>query len=119
MIDVALPALHNQHVIAVADGIRTICAVGAAVLIGLALALALRTSRHAEDMRAVSRDPQAARDVALLLLGFALLAFSALFTELGKLGAEVTWRLPFNALGIAVGLVAVVRLLRRARAAHR
>lgn len=108
----------HPQLIEIADVVRAGCAVGAAILIGFAMVLAYRTTRDTPTSRTVTYHPSAARDFALLLLGFALLAVSALFTELGRVGEPVSWRLPFNVLGIALGLVAVTRLLRRVRDGH-
>lgn len=116
--NLALLITTDPAITPLADVVRTACAIGAAVLIGAAVALAYRTTRHTAQARAVT-GLDAARDYALLLLGFALLAVSALFTELGRIGQPVSWRLPFNVAGIALGLVAVGRLLRRTRQAQR
>ena len=47
-----------------------------------------------------------------LVVALACFSISAVFTEWGRLGDVVTWRLPFNAGGVVAGLVAMWLLVR-------
>ncbi len=87
--------------ITVADTGRVICIALAAVLIGLCVPYALR-------LRRANR-----RQASLVIVAFMGLIVSALFTEVGRVGEVLTWRLIVNLLAIGLGVVTVGQLVLR------
>lgn len=45
----------------------------------------------------------------LVMTALAILCFSIMFTEIGRLGSEITWRLPTNIAGVSLALYASKR----------
>lgn len=108
-----LPTSDNPTVIEVGDVFRALVAIGVCVLVALFAALVLRIMLTPVPPPRTTYLPM--RHLRWVLLGFALLAVSALGTELGQLGRTVTWRLVVNVLGVSIGLIGTGRLLRSLR----
>lgn len=90
----------NPAIIDLADILRIGCIVIAAVALGYAVAAA--TSLW--PRRKVTPPPvwlPLLGGILLLLAGGGALTLSALFTEVGRMGTQLTWRLPINTFGTA------------------
>lgn len=99
----------NPAVIDVADVVRIGCIVIAAVALGYAAAAAISLWTHRRTTPVPVWFPLLV-GISFLLAGGAALTVSALFTEVGRLGTQLTWRLPVNTFGttaIALGSVCI------------
>lgn len=90
----------NPSVIDVADCFRVGCIVIAAVALGYALSAAMSLWTHRRTTPPPVWFPLVI-GISFLLAGGAALTVSALFTEVGRLGTQLTWRLPVNMFGTA------------------
>jgi hypothetical protein len=99
----------SASVIEVADVLRVACVVVAAVALGYVASAAMSLW----SQRKVTPPPlwlQLLGGVLLLLAGGAALTIAALFTEIGRMGTQLTWRLPVNMFGtsaVALGSMIV------------
>lgn len=85
------------------DYLRLTC-----VMLGILLAFAcarLYLIMHGHREAGISADPEKRWDYYVIsLICFVLVA---VFTEIGRMGAILTWRLPLNCVGLAFGIIAV------------
>jgi hypothetical protein len=80
------------------------------IVLGIVLMVALARYFLVLRRRAFRSETRTGR--SLLSLALAAFAVSSIFTEIGRLGHPITWRLPFNLLGSVLGLSGIFMVLR-------
>lgn len=99
--------MSDPTVIEVANVVRVLCVVGAAALVGFCFAL----TRSLPPLTT----PEVGKRLVRLALGMAFLGVAALVMQADRIGEPVSWYLPVNSLGVALGLWGSGGLLRTAR----